>query len=119
MSFFNFFNKKKDQDAKWEQLEKLLTHTNKWKYRGIRRSFLDVDFGEAFLETIVLDKQKTFTLRDLKVWGNRLQRDGKVYCKPEIEELSKQMGFNAWEAFEWEKEQHETIEHIKSLSMPV
>lgn len=118
MALFDFFNKKRNQAARLEELEKLLTQTTKWKYRGIHPKFLDVDFGEAFLESISYDKNKHVTLRDLKIWGNKLQEQNKIYSKSEIEELSKQANFNAWEAFDWEKEYLETIKNISNLSLP-
>jgi hypothetical protein len=116
MSFFNFFKKKENRAEKLEAFERLLTQTTRWKYRGIHRTYLDVDFGPAFLEDIALDKSKPVTLADLRHVGRVLREQGKTFSKEEIEALSRQVGFNAWEAFCWDKEYLETIRNISTLS---
>jgi hypothetical protein len=118
MSFFNFFKKKDNNAEKLEAFEKLLTQTTRWKYRGIHHTYLDVDFGPAFLADIALDKSKTLTLADLKAVGRVLREQGKTFSKEEIEALSHQVWFNAWEAFCWDKEYLETIRTISTLSLP-
>jgi hypothetical protein len=118
MSFFNFFKKKDNRAERMAEFEKLLTQTTRWKYRGIHHTYLDVDFGPAFLEDISLDKSKTLTLADLKTVGLALLKQGQTFSKDEIETLSQQIGFNAWEAFYWEKEYLETIRNISTLSLP-
>jgi hypothetical protein len=118
MSIFNFFKKKDNRAEKLEEFEKLLTQTTRWKYRGIHRIYLDVDFGPAFLEDITLDKSKTLSPEDLKAVGRALRQQGQTFSKEEIEALSRQVGFNAWEAFCWEKEYFETIRNISNLPTP-
>jgi hypothetical protein len=118
MSFFNFFKRKENSAEKLEAFEKLLTQTTRWKYRGIHRIYLDVDFGPAFLEDIALDKTKPVSLDNLKAVGRALREQNKTFSKEEIEALSRQAGFNTWEAFDWEKEYLETIRNINTLSLP-
>jgi hypothetical protein len=112
MSLFNFFKKKDNRAEKLEAFEKLLTQTTRWKYRGIHRTYLDVDFGPAFLADITLDKSKPLTPDDLIAVGRALRQEGKTFSKEEIEVLSQQVGFNVWEAFCWEKEYLETIRNL-------
>ena len=119
MSFFTFFKKSDTRAQKLQEFEKLLTQTTRWKYRGIHASYLDVDYGVAFLEDITLDKSKTLTLDDLKAFGRMLQAQQKTFSKEEILAFSQQAGFNAWEAFDWEKEYFETIRNISNLARPV
>jgi hypothetical protein len=118
MSFLNFFKKKDNRAEKLEEFEKLLTQTTRWKYRGIHRTYLDVDFGPAFLEDIALDKSKPIMLEDLKAVGRVLGEQGKTFSKEEIDALSQQIGFDAWDAFCWDKEYLETIRTISTLSLP-
>lgn len=118
MLFLNFFKKKDNRSQRLEEFEKLLSQTTRWKYRGIHSTYLDVDFGTAFLEDINLDKSKTLGLEDLKSVGRVLREQNKTFSKEEIETLSKQVGFSAWDAFDWEKEYFETIRNISTLPLP-
>lgn len=118
MSFFTFFNKKDIRAQRLKEFEKLLTQTTRWKYCGIHRSYLDVDFGAAFLEDIALDKAKSLSPEDLKAVGRVLRQQQKTFSKEEIEALSQQVGFNVWDAFVWEKEYMDTIRNISNLPLP-
>lgn len=115
MSIFNFFNKKPSQAEKFAQLEKLLTQTTRWKFRGIRHIYLDVDFGEAFLEDVAIHNKEHISLEMLKQLGNQLRKDNQTFSRQEIEDMGKQLGINMWEAFDWEKEYFETMQQIKNM----
>lgn len=119
MALFDLITEKRNQATRFEELEKLLIQTTKWRYQGINSKFLNVNFGKGFLESISYEKNKPVTLQDLKIWGNKLQDQNKLYSKSEIEEFSKLANFNALEAFEWKKEYLEPIKNFNNLSLPV
>ena len=118
MAFFTFFNKKENQKKRQAEFEKLLNQSTLWRYRGLRSKYLDTDFGELFLADLRLDNNKAVTITELRARGTELRKQQKLYSRPELEQLSKEAGFNVCEAFYWEKEYLEPIRNINPALSP-
>jgi hypothetical protein len=114
MAFFTFFNKKQNQEKRQAEFERLLNQSTRWRYCGIQSKFLDADFGEAFLADLKSDKNKPVTTAELRALGSELRQGQKLFSRPELEQLSKEAGFNVCEAFVWEKEYLESLRNVST-----